>query len=130
MYLWISLMKWSMKKCKKKVLHRKNCNVDFNFFIFYSVQSCKLFFSLHHVHWIKRNLFTKRIILLTSFSWLLENFFSFLFVCALFIAEMTPYFVINMTKHSPFLNQKKLSVMFKFIVFIIHKGTFPTTIFL
>jgi hypothetical protein len=53
--------------------------------------------------------FHKEITLLTSFSWLLDNFFLFLFVCAVFLAEITPYFVINMTKVSQFWWPKKIS---------------------
>jgi hypothetical protein len=41
-----------------------------------------------------------------------ELFLVFCFVFALSLAEITPYFVINMTKPSQFLKQKKIYSQF------------------
>ncbi len=123
-----------MKKCGKKICTvKKFIFDDFRFFSFFILYDFLNFdFPLDYCSVNKNKHFPKNhpsnLIVLAS----RELFLFFSFVFALSLAEITQYFVINMTKPSKFLKQKKIysRLFLFFIVFIIYIGTFLRKIIL
>jgi hypothetical protein len=116
------------KKSSKKIfaLSKSYFNGDIWYLHFFSVWCLNFNLRLACCSLNKSKHLHKKIILLTPFSWLLENCFSFFFfVDAHSMAEITPYFEINMTNLSQFLEQKMFSSHFLlFIVFNINIAIF------